>query len=465
MTAVANLCTRDIEALIHPYTNLAAFREAGPLVLDEAKGISVRDSSGKTYIDGMAGLWCAGLGYGHAELIEAARAQLARLPFAPLYGERSNEAAIALAEKLKEISPAPASKIFFTSSASEANETQIKLLWYYNNACGRPQKKKIISRRRAYHGATLAAASLTGLPDSHHDFDLPFPWVRHLTCPHHYREALPGESEDAFATRLAAELEDTIEREGPHTVAAFIAEPVMATGGVIVPPKSYFAKMQAVLARHDIFFIADEAVCGLGRTGNMFGSQTFGLRPHSITAAELLTSGYAPLAAITIPEQMYQAMLDQSRKNGLFAHGYTCSGHPLGAALALKVLEIFERDAILDHVRDVTPVFHMRLKALGQHPLVGEARGVGLIGGIELVADKWTKCPFTPVGVAAAMAARFCAEEGLLVRALGDTLVLCPPLIIRGSEINELFDRLTRALNKTDAWLAREGSGALRMAA
>ncbi len=465
MTAVANACTRDIEALIHPYTNLAAFREAGPLVIDMANGIYVHDTTGKAYIDGMAGLWCASLGYGHAELIEAARAQLAKLPFAPLYERRSSEAAIALAEKLKEISPAPASKVFFTSSASEANETQIKLVWYYNNACGRPQKKKIISRRRAYHGATLAAASLTGLPDSHHDFDLPFGWVRHLTCPHHYREALPGESEDAFSTRLAAELEDTIEREGPHTVAAFIAEPLMATGGVVAPPRGYFPKMQAVLARHDIYFIADEAVCGLGRTGNMFGSQTFGLRPHGITAAESLTSGYAALAAVTVPEQMYQAMLDQSRKNGVFAHGFTCSGHPLGAALALKVLEIFERDHILDHVRDVTPVFNTRLKALGQHPLVGETRGAGLIGGIELVADKWTKCPFAPAGAAGAMAARFCAEEGLIARALTDTLVLCPPLIIQGSEINELFDRLTRALDKTDAWLAREGAGALRLAA
>ena len=285
MPVSANALARDIETLIHPYTNLAAFRDQGPLILESGKGIHVYDSAGKAYIDGMAGLWCTSLGYGNEELVQAASEQMRKLPFAHIFGGKSHDPAIALAEKLKEIAPAPASKVFFASSGSEANDTQVKLAWYYNNARGKPQKKKILSRKRAYHGVTLAAASLTGLPGNHMDFDLPFAWARHLTCPHYYREGLPGESEEEFATRLAAELRETIEREGPDTVAAFIAEPVMGAGGVIVPSKSYYAKMQAVLREYDVLFIVDEVICGFGRTGSMFGSQTFGLTPDSITMA------------------------------------------------------------------------------------------------------------------------------------------------------------------------------------
>ena len=278
MTVSANALARDIEALIHPYTNLAAFRETGPLIITSGKGIYVYDLQGKPYIEGMAGLWCTSLGYGNEELIEAGREQLSKLAFGHLFGGKSHDPAIELAERLKEISPAPASKIFFTASGSEANDTQIKLAWYYNNARGKPRKKKIISRKRAYHGVTLAAASLTGLPNIHLDFDLPFSWTRHLTCPHFYREALPAETEEGFSTRLANELDAMIQHEGPDTVAAFIAEPVMGAGGVVVPPKGYFDKIQAVLSRYDILFIVDEVICGFGRTGRMFGSQTYGLR-------------------------------------------------------------------------------------------------------------------------------------------------------------------------------------------
>jgi 4-aminobutyrate--pyruvate transaminase len=457
MTVSANALVRDIETLIHPHTNLAAFRETGPLIIESGKGIYVYNSSGKPYIEGMAGLWCTTLGYANQELIEAGQKQLAKLAFGHLFGGKSHDPAIELAEKLKEISPAPASKIFFTSSGSEANDTQIKLAWYYNNARGKTKKKKILSRRRAYHGVTLASASLTGIANNHLDFDLPFTWTRHLTCPYFYREALPSETEDAFSARLARELDEIIQLEGPDTIAAFIAEPVMGAGGIILPPKGYFEKIQAVLDQYDILFIADEVICGFGRTGRMFGSETFGLRPDSVSMAKGLTSAYAPLGAVTVPEEMYQAMLDESRKIGVFAHGFTYSGHPVSSAIGVKAIEIYQRDNIPAHVRSVAPVFQTRLKALLNHSLVGDARGVGLIAGVEIVADKFTKTPFHAQQAVAAKIIQFCEEEGLILRALMDnTIAICPPLIIQGGEINALFDRLERALNKAEAWVHSE---------
>jgi 4-aminobutyrate--pyruvate transaminase len=456
MTVSANALARDIETLIHPYTNLAAFRETGPLILESGKGIYVYDTHGKPYIEGMAGLWCTSLGYGNKELIEAGCKQLSTLASGHLFGGKSHDPAIELAEKLKEISPAPASKIFFTASGSEANDTQIKLAWYYNNARGKPQKKKVISRKRAYHGVTLAAASLTGLPNNHIDFDLPFSWTRHLTCPHYYREALPSETEEAFSTRLAHELESMIELEGPDTIAAFIAEPIMGAGGVVVPPKGYFEKIQAVLDQYDILFIVDEVICGFGRTGRMFGSQTYNLRPDSISVAKGLTSAYAPLGAITVSDEMYQAMLDESRKIGTFAHGFTYGGHPLSCAIGVKALEIYARDDIVGHVRSVTPIFETRLRALADHPLVGETRGVGLMAGVELVADKDSRKAFNLRQGVAAKVVQLCEEEGLILRNTADTVAICPPLIIQGGEINALFDCLERALNRAESWVGAE---------
>lgn len=456
MTVSANALARDIETLIHPYTNLATFRESGPLILESGKGVYVYDTAGKPYIEGMAGLWCTSLGYGNEELIEAGHKQLSTLASGHLFGGKSHDPAIELAEKLKEISPAPASKIFFTSSGSEANDSQIKLIWYYNNARGLTRKKKIISRKRAYHGVTLASASLTGLPNNHLDFDLPFTWTRHLTAPYFYREAIGGETEDAFSSRLAKELDDMIQLEGPDTVAAFIAEPVMGAGGVIVPPAGYFAKMQAVLARYDIMFIVDEVICGFGRTGQMFGSQTYDLKPDTISMAKGLTSAYAPLGAITVSEDVYQAMLDQSRKIGTFAHGFTYSGHPLSAAIGAKAVEIYQRENIPGHVREMTPLFETRLSALRGHPLVGEVRGVGLLAGVELVADKASKRPFPPKKGVGPKVASFCEAEGLILRAMTDIVAICPPLIITGGEINALFDRLERALDKAEQWVHSE---------
>ena len=458
MRPISNFAARDVEALLHPTTNLLAHRGTGPLVLERAEGVHIYDSSGKRYIEGLAGLWCTGLGYGNEELVETAREQMSRLSFTHLFGGRSHEPAIALAEKIKAISPVPASKVFFTNSGSEANDTQVKLAWYYNNVRGQPKRKKIIARQRGYHGTTVASASLSGLGVFHADFDLPIAGVLHTDCPHHWKYAQAGESEEAYATRLARNLEDMIEREGPETIAAFIAEPVMGAGGVLIPPATYFEKVQAVLARHDIAFIADEVICGFARTGNWWGSQTFGIQPSTVTMAKAVTSAYVPMGALTVPEHVYETLVEASGKHGVFAHGFTYSGHPLACAVALKTIEIYERIKIVEHVRRVAPIFLLRLRALADHPLVGEARGVGLIGGLELVKDKRSKQSFDAKLGVGAKAARLAEKEGVLCRAVGgDTVALCPPLIIDGAEINAMFDCVTRALDRTESWARKEG--------
>jgi 4-aminobutyrate--pyruvate transaminase len=458
MRPISNFAARDVEALLHPTTNLLAHRTSGPLVLERAEGVYVYDSAGKRYIEGLAGLWCTGLGYGNAELVETAREQMSRLSFSHLFGGRSHEPAIALAEKIKALSPVPTSKVFFTNSGSEANDTQVKIAWYYNNARGQPKRKKIISRQRAYHGTTVAAASLSGIPVFHAAFDLPIPGILHTDCPHYWKSAEEGESEEAYATRLVRNLEDLIEREGPDTIAAFIAEPVMGAGGVLMPPATYFEKVQAVLAKHDIAFIADEVICGFARTGNWWGSETFGLKPSTITMAKAITSAYVPMGALTVSDNVYQALEEESGRQGVFAHGFTYSGHPLACAVALKTIEIYERIKIVEHVRRVAPIFELRLKALAGHPLVGEARSVGLLGALELAKDKRARQSFEPKLGVGAKAARFAEEEGVLCRAVGgDNLALCPPLVIDGAEINAMFDCVARALDRTEAWARKEG--------
>jgi 4-aminobutyrate---pyruvate transaminase len=455
---LSNLATRDVETLIHPYTQLASFRETGPLVLERGEGVWVYDTEGKGYIEGMAGLWCTALGYSNEELVEAAREQMLKLPFTHLFSGRSHDPAIELAERLKEMAPMAASKIFFTSSGSEANDTQVKLVWYMNNALGRPKKKKIVSRMRAYHGVTVASASLTGLPANHIDFDLPIANILHTSCPHYYRFADEEESELEFSDRMAEDLEDLIEREGPDTVAAFIAEPVMGAGGAIMPPQGYFDAIQAVLDRYDILFIADEVITGFGRLGTPFGSQRLGIKPDTVSFAKALTSAYLPLGGVMIPEEMYQAMLDESRKVGTFGHGTTYSGHPVACAVANKTLEIYKRDRIFEGVAAKAPLFERRMRDLEEHPIVGEARGLGLVGGLEIVADKRTKAQYDPKKGVAVKTVGFAQAEGLIVRSLlGDRISICPPLVISEAEIDEMFDRLTRALDRTADWISREG--------
>ena len=449
---------RDVAAVLHPFTDLKAHEEDGPFIIDRGSGVYVTDENGKTYIEGMSGLWCASLGFSERRLVDAAARQMAELPYNQTFLGRSHGTTIDLAERLLSLSPVPMSRILFASSGSEANDTAVKLVWYYNNAEGRPERRKIIGRRNGYHGTTVATTSLSGIPDLHRDFNLPIAGVLHADCPHHYRFARPGETEEEFADRLAANLEKLILDEGPETVAAFIAEPVMGVGGVIVPPETYFEKVQAVLREYGVLFIVDEVICGFGRTGNMFGSETFGLRPDLMCCAKALSSAYLPISATFVSEPIYRAMVAESEKIGVFGHGYTYSGHPVAAAVALETLDIYEERDVVGHVRAVAPRFQEVFRSLADRPLVGEVRGVGLMAGIELVADKPGKRPFDPALKVGAYLASRAREYGLIVRALGDTVVCAPPLVVTEDEIDELGTRFHRALADTEARFLKDAA-------
>lgn len=349
------------------------------------------------------------------------------------------------------------SKVFFVNSGSEANDTVVKLVWYYNNALGRPRKKKIVSRNKAYHGVTVASASLTGLPNNHRDFDLPIANILHVDCPHYYRYGQPGESEEAFASRMADSLEQRILKEDPETVAAMIAEPVMGAGGVLLPPVTYWEKVQAVLNKYDVMLIADEVICGFYRTGNLWGTQTYGLKPEMITCAKALSSGYLPIGAVMLTTKIYEALVKQSEKIGVFSHGFTYSGHPTTSAVALETLRIYEERDMLSHVRKMAPRMQAGLRRFADHPIVGEVRGIGLVGAIELVADKATKTSFDSAAGVGPFLGKRAHHHGLIVRAMGDSIAFCPPLIIREDEIDLMFQRFALALNDTLAMVRERG--------
>ncbi|CCG40309.1 aspartate aminotransferase family protein [Magnetospirillum molischianum] len=445
---------RDIESLFHPYTNPIRHQEIGPLVISHGKGVRVFDDTGKDYIEGLAGLWCTALGWGEERLVTAATEQMRKLPFYHLFGHKSHDPAIDLGERLLAMAPVPMARAFLTGSGSEANDTALKMIRYRANAMGQPNKKKVIARDRAYHGVTIATASLTGLAVNHRSFDLPDPAVLRAACPHYYRGGRPGETEEAFSTRLAEELEAMILAEGPDTVAAFFAEPVMGAGGVVVPPADYFPKIQAVLDKYDILLVADEVICGFGRTGKMFGSETFGMRPDIMTVAKGLSSGYLPISGLLINERVLAPIVAEAGKIGTFGHGYTYGGHPVSAAVAVETLKIYAERDILSHVAKVAPVLQDGLRGFANHPMVGEVRGIGLIGAVELVADKETKTPFDPAwGVGAALVAR-AQGHGLILRAMGDSVAFSPPLIITADEISEMLYRFALALADTAAWVA-----------
>jgi 4-aminobutyrate---pyruvate transaminase len=449
MTVLPNSnAARDIAYYFHPATNARRHESVGPMIIERGDGVRVYDDQGKDYIEGLAGLWSVAVGFGEERLAKAAYAQMRKLPYYHSFSHKSHPAAIALAERLVKMAPGDLSKAHFTSSGSEANDFVIKLVWYYNNALGRPNKKKFIARQRGYHGVSIASASLTGLPNFQRDFDLPLPFARHVSAPHFWRSAKPGESEEDFATRLAAELEETILREGPETVAAFIGEPVMGAGGVIPPPKTYWEKVQAVCRRHDVLIVADEVITGFGRTGRMFGSETYAIKPDVLVVSKALTSSYLPLSAVMFSDAIYQTVADNSAKIGVFAHGFTASGHPVATAVALENLDIIEEKDLVGNVVARSPHFLKRLAGFLDHPYVGEARGVGLIGALELVADKPTKAGFAQPGSIGAKLAELCHEEGLIIRAIGEVIAFCPPLVITDAEVDEMFDRFGRALKR-----------------
>ncbi len=447
-----SLAGRDVESVLHPYTNLSTHQENGPFVVTHGDGIYVYDDAGKAYIEALAGLWCTSLGFANERLANVAADAMRKLPFYHGFGSKTHEAGVELAERLLEISPVSMSKVFFANSGSEANDTAIKIIWYINNARGRPEKKKIISRTKGYHGVTIATASLTGLPNNQIDFDLPIDRILHTDCPHYYRFGLEGESEEEFATRCADSLRQLVEDEGPETIAAFFAEPVMGAGGVIPPPATYFDKIQAVLREYDILFVVDEVICGFGRTGNMFGCRTYDLKPDMISMAKGLSSGYLPISALLVSEDIFQSMVQESEKIGVFGHGFTYGGHPVSCAVALETLKIYEEMDIVGHVRRVSKHFGERIRSYADHPLIGECRQIGLLGALELVADKETGEPFEAMrGVGAYLAAR-AQEKGLISRAMGDSLAFAPPLIIEPDQIDEMFDLVDKSLVDTQAW-------------
>ena len=448
---------RDPQALLHPYTDAIENENEGALVMARGDGIYVWDETGKEYIEGMAGLWCVSLGFGNERLAEAASRQMRTLPFYHGFNRRSHEPQVELAERLKALAPVPMARTFFTNSGSEANDTAIKLIWFYNNAIGRPAKKKIVGRRRGYHGITAAAASVTGVPANHAGFDLPFPGFLHTDCPHYWREGRDGETEEEFASRCADSLERLILAEGPETVAAFFAEPVMGAGGVIVPPATYFEKIQRVLRRYDVLFVVDEVICGFGRTGSLWGSQTFDLKPDMLTMAKALSSGYLPIAAVQVNEKIYRGIAEGTHARGTLGHGFTYSGHPVPAAVALETLAIYDEIDLVGQVAKTAPRLQSGVRAFAGHPLVGEIAGIGLVAVVELVADKQTGRLFDPVGKVGAYLMGRAEEHGLIVRAMGDRAAFSPPLIITEDEIDEMLARFGRALDDTANWVAEQG--------
>ncbi len=448
-----SLQAKDLKHVLHPTTNLAQHIEQGPRVQARAKGAYVWDDQGKQYLEGMAGLWCTSLGYGEEELIQAATQQMRKLSYSQMFGGQTNEPSVLLAEKLCGMLPMTDARIFFGLSGSDANDTQVKLMRYYHNLIGKPQKKKIISRMRGYHGVTLASGSLTGLPPFHSHFDLPIDGILHTDAPHYYRGRVDGESETRFVDRIVGNLEKLIYREGPDTVAAFIAEPVPGAGGVIVPPSGYYEKIQAVLKAHDILFIDDEVINGFGRLGEPFGAQAMGIEPTTMSFAKAISSAYLPISAVAVPEFMYDVLVEGSRELGNFSHGFTYSGHPVCAAVALRTLELYEERDLFAHAAKIAVPFQAALASFADHPLVGEARGMGLMGAIELVADKATGEAFATSKGVGAYCSQQALERGLIVRNLGDSIAFCPPLIITEAHVDEMFEKFRGALSATLDWV------------
>ncbi|BBH45770.1 aspartate aminotransferase family protein [Pseudomonas sp. KU43P] len=455
-TYSATLAKSDVQHHLHPYTDARQHEQVGPLIIERGEGIHVYDTAGKRYIEAMSGLWSVALGFNNRRLIKAATDQLNTLPFYHLFSHKAHAPSIELAEKLVQIAPVPMSKVFFTNSGSEANDTVVKMLWYRNNALGKPEKKKIISRINAYHGITAVSASLTGLPANQRGFDVPLPGFLHVGCPHFYRNGQAGETEAAFTQRLVQELEDMILREGPGTIAAFYGEPLMGAGGVIVPPEGYWAKIQAVCRKHDILVVADEVICGFGRTGNMFGCETFDIQPDILVTSKQLSSSYQPIAAIMLNEKVYEGIADQSHALGTLGHGFTGSGHPVAAAVALENVRVIEEEKLVEHAAEIGQYLQKRLRALAGHPLVGEVRGVGLIAAVELVMNQATKAPFGTTGRLGKYLAGRAQHHGMITRAMGDAIAFCPPLISRMEDIDRIVEIFEVSLEDTYRWASAQ---------
>ena len=452
-----SLHASDIAHSMHPYTNMRLHEEQGPMIITRGEGVHVYDSEGKEYIEGLAGLWSVAVGFSQPRLVEAAAKQMAELPYYHSFAHKAHEPSIRLAEKLAEMTPEGLDRVFFTNSGSEANDTVIKMVWFYNNALGRPEKKKFLARNKGYHGITIASGSLTGLPANHKDFDLPAIPVTHLTCPHYWKWAEEGETEAEFTARLLKEAEDTILAEGPETIAGFIGEPVMGAGGVMTPPEGYWPGIRALCDKYDILLVSDEVINGFGRCGTPFGCEKYGFTPDIMVTSKQLTSSYMPLAAIIVNDKVYNTIADHTAKLGTFGHGFTGSGHPVVCAVGLENLKIIEEQDLMGNAARLEAKFQEGLRKFADHPLVGEVRGVGLIGGVELAKDKEKRLSFEPAGKVAPQVVKFCAEEGLILRAVYETVALCPPLIVTEDDIDQILARLGRALDRGWEWVQDEG--------
>lgn len=447
---------RDIAYHFHGYTDAHKHAQSTPLILDRGEGVYVYDTKGKRYLEGMAGLWSVAVGFGERRLIDAATRQMEKLSFYHNFTGRTHEPAIDLAEKLVNMVPVPMSKAYFTNSGSEANDTAMKMIWYRSNALGQPQRKKLIARERAYHGVTIASGSLTGLPANHNSFDLPIANVLRTGSPHCKRDALPGESEEEFSLRRARELEELIIAEGPDTVAAFFAEPVLAAGGVVTPPKGYWPAIQKVLKKYDILLVADEVVCGFGRTGKMFASETYGIEPDMMTLSKAISSSYLPISALVVNEKVFAPIADETHRLGTFGHGFTAGAHPVAAAVALENIRIIEERDLVGNAARVGAHLQQALQLrFADHPLVGEIRGVGLLAALELVPDQVAGGKDIAYGALGAQTAAHLLDAGVILRPMHDALAICPPLIFTESHVDELLQEIDVALSLTMSALAK----------
>lgn len=456
----ADLESLDRADVMHGFANLHAQSASEVVVVTQARGMRMTDQRGREFLDAGGGLWCMNVGYGRDAIVAAATEQMSRLPYFHSFGNFSNEPMIRLANRLIRRAPAGMARVVFASSGSEANDTQIKIVRRYNNLLGRPAKKKIIARLSSYHGSTVAAGSLSGLPMMHRSFDLPIPGILHTLATDYHRRPDHIDTPEQYTRHLVDALTQLIEKEGPQTIAAFIAEPICGSGGVLVPPEGYFREVRKVLDHYDILMIADEVITGFGRTGSFFASPELGLQPDLMSVAKGLTSGYFPMSACLISARVADVLYADQGASAVFAHGFTWSGHPVGAAIAHANLDIIEGEQLPENSARVGSYLLQQLRErLGEHPLVGEIRGRGLLIGIELDADRAKRRPFAEVAPVSSMLSRACFEERLLVRGGHSRalIALAPPLIATHADADEIVDRLGRVLERVAAGVRAAG--------
>ena len=444
----------DRQHYLHPFTDFKALHAKGTRVIVKAEGVYLYDSEGRRILDGMAGLWCVNLGYGRRELAEAAYRQMLELPYYNSFFQTAHPPAIELAKQLVDLTPPQFNRVFFTGSGSEGNDTVVRLVRRYWDLVGQPQRKVIISRVNAYHGSTMAGASLGGMAFMHEQGGLPIPDIVHVRQPYWYGEGGDSSPEE-FGLEAARALEQKILELGPDRVAAFIGEPIQGAGGVIIPPESYWPEVQRICDRHGILLVADEVICGFGRTGYWFGSDLYGIRPDLMTVAKGLSSGYLPIGGVMVADRVADVLID---KGGEFAHGYTYSGHPVACAVASVNLALIQQEDLVRRTREeMGPYLASKWRQLAEHPLVGEARSMGLIGAIELVRDKGTRRFFDKRGEVGTICRDFCFANGLIMRAVRDTMIISPPLVITRDQLDELAEKAWRCLDLTLARCREEG--------